>query len=55
VIDHLSRDDDPAIRAAAARAAWARRQTGGDTGVLARLSHDPDPQVRAVAASARTS
>jgi hypothetical protein len=53
VIDHLSRDRDPAIRTAAARAAWARRHTGGDPGVLARLSHDPDPAVRAVAASAR--
>jgi hypothetical protein len=52
-IDHLSRDAEPAIRAAAARAAWARRTTGGDPGVLARLSHDPDPEVREVAASAR--
>jgi hypothetical protein len=51
-IDHLSHDGDPAIRAAAARAAWARRHTGGDLGVLARLSHDPDPSVRAVATSA---
>lgn len=51
-IDHLSRDDDPAIRAASARAAWARRTTGGDLGVLARLSHDPDPQVREIATSA---
>jgi hypothetical protein len=54
VIDHLSRDRDPAIRAAAARAAWVRRHTGGDPGVLARLSHDPDPVVRAVAGSARS-
>jgi hypothetical protein len=53
VIDHLSRDPDPAVRVAAARAAWARRHTGGDLGVLARLSHDPDPAVRAVAGSAR--
>jgi hypothetical protein len=53
VIDHLSRDDDPVIRAASARAAWARRLSGGDPGVLARLSQDPDPEVRAVAASAR--
>ncbi|HET9624123.1 MAG TPA: hypothetical protein VFP84_22275 [Kofleriaceae bacterium] len=53
VIDHLSRDREPGIRAAAARAAWARRHTGGDLGVLARLSHDPDPTVRAVAGSAR--
>lgn len=55
VIDHLSYDADPAIRAAAARAAWARRQAGGDLGVLARLSQDPDPQVRSVASSARSS
>jgi len=55
VIEHLSYDTDPAIRAAAARAAWARRQTGGDLGVLARLGHDPDPQVRSVAGSARSS
>ena len=55
VVDHLSRDPDPEIRAAAGRAAWARRATGGDPGVLARLSHDPDPAVRAVAGSARTS
>ena len=52
-IDHLSRDGEPAIRAASARAAWARRSTGGDLGVLARLSRDPDPQVREVAASVR--
>jgi hypothetical protein len=51
VIDHLSRDDDPAIRAASARAAWARRAVGGDPGVLARLSDDPDPVVRAIAAA----
>ncbi|HEY0989834.1 MAG TPA: hypothetical protein VGD80_22350 [Kofleriaceae bacterium] len=55
VIDHLSHDGDPAIRAAVARAAWARRLTGGDLGVLARLSADPDPAVRAVATSARPS
>jgi hypothetical protein len=54
VIDHLSHDGDPAIRAAVARAAWARRHTGGDLGVLARLSSDPDPLVRAVATSARS-
>lgn len=34
VIDHLSHDSDPSIRAAAARAAWARRPIGGDPGVL---------------------
>jgi len=55
VIDHLSHDADPAIRAAVARAAWARRHTGGDPGVLERLSSDPDPAVRAVASSARPS
>jgi len=54
VIDHLSRDGDPEIRAAAARAAWTRRGTGGDLGVLARLAGDPDPTVRAVADSARS-
>jgi hypothetical protein len=49
IIDHLSRDGDTAIRAAAARAAWARRATGGDPGVLERLSADPAPEVREVA------
>jgi hypothetical protein len=49
IIDHLSRDDDTGIRAAAARAAWARRATGGDPGVLDRLSADPAPEVREVA------
>lgn len=49
IIDHLSRDDDTGIRAAAARAAWARRATGGDPGVLDRLSSDPAPEVREVA------
>lgn len=53
VIDHLSRDADPQVRAASARAAWARRP-GGDPGVLARLSLDPDPQVREVATSVRS-
>jgi hypothetical protein len=49
IIDHLSRDTDPAIRAACARAAWIRRRTGGDPGVLARLSHDSDLEVRSIA------
>jgi hypothetical protein len=49
VIDHLARDPDPHIRAAAARAAWIRRPSGGDLGVLDRLADDPDPSVRAVA------
>lgn len=46
VIDHLSRDDDPSIRAAAARAAWIR---GCEPTVLDRLTRDPDPHVRSVA------
>ncbi|MCX5744759.1 MAG: hypothetical protein NT062_19905 [Proteobacteria bacterium] len=49
VIDHLARDPDPAIRVVAARAAWVRRTTGGDPGVLARLVEDPDPAVREIA------
>jgi hypothetical protein len=49
VIDHLSRDADPAIRSACARAAWIRRATGGDPGVLDRLAFDPDEDVRAIA------
>lgn len=53
VIDQLSRDPDPAIRCAAARAAWIRRPSGGDLGVLDRLADDPDPQVRSVALAAR--
>ncbi|MBX3159866.1 MAG: hypothetical protein KF773_28100 [Deltaproteobacteria bacterium] len=51
-LDHLSRDTDPSIRAATARAAWARRTTCGDAGVLERLAADPDPDVRAVATAA---
>lgn len=53
VIDHLSRDHDPAVRAATARAAWARRATGGDGGVLSRLVVDPDPIVAMIARGAR--
>jgi hypothetical protein len=49
VIDHLSRDGDVAIRLASARAAWVRRASGGDLGVLRRLADDPDPEVAAVA------
>jgi hypothetical protein len=49
VLDHLSREPDPAIRVACARAAWIRRATGGDPGVLDRLAVDPDPDVRAIA------
>jgi len=46
VIDHLSRDSDPAVRRAAARAAWIR---GCEPSVLERLALDPDLQVRTVA------
>ena len=53
VIDHLSYDSNASIRAACARAAWARRTSGGDRGVLDRLGHDPDPEVRAIATRAR--
>lgn len=50
VLEHLSHDPDPAIRAEVARAAWSRRSsTSGVHSVLARLSEDPDPAVRAVA------
>ena len=49
ILEHLSHDGNPEIRAAVARAAWVRRRAGGDLGVLARLSHDPDPEVRAIA------
>lgn len=49
VLDHLSRDPDPGVRLACARAAWMRRAAGGDAGVLARLAGDPDPAVSAVA------
>jgi hypothetical protein len=52
VIDHLASDPDARIRRAAARAAWSRRTTGGDPGVLARLADDPDPAVRDVVALA---
>jgi hypothetical protein len=52
ILDHLSRDESPAIRAACARAAWVRRARGGDLGVLARLADDPDPDVRSIATRA---
>ena len=48
IIEHLSRDVDPRIRASVARAAWVRRETR----VLLRLADDPDPEVRAIAARA---
>ena len=50
ILDHLSRDPDPAVRTATARAAWARRPVG--TEVLARLRDDPNPEVRAIAEQA---
>jgi hypothetical protein len=52
VLDHLSRDADPAVRVAVARAAWVRRagRHGDGDAILARLADDPDPSVRAVAA-----
>ncbi len=53
IIDHLSRDADPAIRAAVARAAWVRRTAGGDPGVLDRLASDYDADVRSIALRAR--
>lgn len=46
VLDHLSRDPDPAVRCAVARAAWLRQTVPT---VLARLADDLDPQVRSVA------
>jgi hypothetical protein len=48
ILDHLSRDADPTIRCAVARAAWARRPMVG-TEVADRLATDPDPEVRAIA------
>ena len=54
ILEHLSYDADPTIRAAVARAASGRlRISPRDlTGVLARLSHDPDPDVRSIATRA---
>jgi hypothetical protein len=48
ILDHLARDPDPEVRLAAARAAHARRDSGG-MAVLDALSHDPDPAVREAA------
>jgi hypothetical protein len=48
IIDHLSRDPLPGVRAAAARAAWVRQPLVGED-VLARLAADPAPEVRDVA------
>ena len=49
IIDHLSRDEDPTIRTAAAIAAWVRRDGGCDDGLLHRLAHDQDAGVRCIA------
>lgn len=49
VIEHLSHDPSPDVRAAAARAAWVRRSTALDVHVLHRLLGDDDPEVRAAA------
>jgi hypothetical protein len=49
LIDHLADDPAPRVRAAVARAAWARRAVLGDTGVVRRLLGDADPTVRAAA------
>jgi hypothetical protein len=54
VIEHLARDPEPGVRAAAARAAWIRRSASrapiwGE--LFARLADDPDPDVRAVVAA----
>ena len=52
VLDHLSRDPDPAIRVATARAAWIPSGQRRGSGVLSRLAADPDPEVRSVASGA---
>ncbi|HTR52222.1 MAG TPA: hypothetical protein VMJ10_16020 [Kofleriaceae bacterium] len=52
ILDHLSRDVSPEVRAAVARAAWIRRRSSADLGVLERLADDPDPEVRAIATRA---
>ena len=51
IIEHLSRDAEPALRATAARAAWVRRTASSD--VLDRLALDSDPEVRSIALRAR--
>ncbi|MCA9678448.1 MAG: hypothetical protein KC464_25705, partial [Myxococcales bacterium] len=45
VIDHLSRDPEPRVRLAAARAAHARRIAHDAPEVLQRLAADPEPSV----------
>jgi hypothetical protein len=49
LLQHLADDPDPRVRAATARAAWARQTVVGDTGVLRRLLADSDPDVRSAA------
>ncbi len=49
IVDHLSRDPEARVRAAAARAAWARHAAGVDEQILARLAADPEPEVREIA------
>jgi hypothetical protein len=49
LLAHLADDPDPRVRAAIARAAWARLAVVGDTGILRRLLGDNDPDVRAAA------
>lgn len=49
LLQHLADDPDPRVRAATARAAWARQSVIGDTGILRRLLGDADPDVRAAA------
>jgi hypothetical protein len=49
IIEHLSRDPSPEIRAAVARAAWIRHTAPVDGNALARLQSDADPEVRAIA------
>ena len=49
IIDHLSRDPEPEVRAAVARAAWVRQPIGVGDDVLALLAADPSPEVRDVA------
>ena len=53
IIEHLALDPEPRIRAAIARAAWTRRSSGADRGILGRLRDDADSEVRAVARRAQ--
>jgi hypothetical protein len=49
LLSHLADDPDPKVRAAIARAAWARLAVVGDTGILRRLLGDADADVRSAA------